>query len=185
MNNEWGRGGSKFWKLPYFLTPLGRCSQTRFPLLLFVASWLIFHLISASLACHSVFKLVFYLKTFKEKKIRRLSHCPFCVLSLPWKLAFKMLMFGKSILGKWRTMKILNIWTKKKKKSVSSGELSVMAREHSTGMGSGLQNLGTNHCHLLFSFCCTGFPEYLAHKSNSCNVNYVRPLAFVVKCASP
>lgn len=38
-------------------------------------------------------------------------------------------------------------------------------------------------CLLLFS-SYTGFPEYLAQKSNSCSINCFRPLVFVVKNTS-
>lgn len=51
--------------------------------------------------------------------------------------------------------------------------------------GAWASKLMDQSCLLLFSFSYTAFPEYSAHKSNSCNINYFRPLALVVKNISP
>lgn len=86
----------------------------------FCAGWPPFHLISVSWACHC-FEIGDLPENFqnKKKKDQLLSiffSSTFCVfLSLRWKLAFKILMFGKNIQREQRTIKILHTRTKKMK----------------------------------------------------------------------
>lgn len=80
-------------------------------------------------------------------------------------------------------MKILNTWTKKMKCDL--GRIECYGLGAFQWDGAQASKSMDQSFLLLCSFSYAAFSEYLAYKSNSCNIRYFRPLMWVVKNTSP